>query len=71
MSGIAKAFQIVLKASPLFPVVVEIVGDIIEAQAPDSPGGKKVTPGELAKLITEGGIKFVRALGKVFGVEVP
>lgn len=63
-----KAFQIILKAAKLLPVVVEIVGDIEEARDPDSPGGTKITPKEIAVLVARGGTRFLRALARVFGV---
>lgn len=63
----AKAFEIVLKVVALLPVIVEIVGSIEDARKPDSPGGSKLTPTELAQLIVDGGAKFVKKLSEVFG----
>lgn len=60
------AIDIFRKVLEVLPVLVEVIADIQAARDPNSPGGAKVTPAELAKLIGEGVAKLGKAILTVF-----
>lgn len=60
------AIDIIRKVLEVLPTLIEVVSDIQAARDPASPGGAKVTPGELAKLIGEGVGKLGKRLLDIF-----
>lgn len=50
----ARAIEIIRQVLHLLPVVASVVADIDAARQPESAGGKKLTPGELAQVIARG-----------------
>jgi hypothetical protein len=49
-----RAVEIIRKVLALLPVVTSVVADVEAARASESPGGAKVTPAELAQVISRG-----------------
>lgn len=60
------AIDIIRKVLEVLPTLVEVIADIQAARDPASPGGAKVTPGELAKLIGDGVAKLGKKLLDIF-----
>ena len=58
----SRAIEIIRKVLRVLPILVEVVAEVEAARAADSPGGSKVTPGELAALIGRGVSRIGEAL---------
>lgn len=57
-----KAIEIIRKVLALLPVVTSVVADVEAARAAESPGGAKLTPGEVAQVISRGVQRIGEAL---------
>ena len=66
-----KAIGIIRKVLALLPVITAVVSEVQAAQDEASPGGKTVTPAEIASIISHGLKRVGDAILDLFGGSGP